>query len=186
MRIRAYRSPDKRLRTETFTSKQGRVFCVAETTAWGSLVSTFKPTGEILDRVENERTRNAATALDMYLTGIGMLEVQETQSFEHVKAQAACSKCGNRSVEREQDSQDTTNMREFQVVPIFICTTCGSRFCIVGDEYIRNLVSKYSRYIAMEKGQTGSDAAFVGSVRDNIIRNFASQNINELEIRATA
>ncbi|MDE1855087.1 MAG: hypothetical protein KGH57_02080 [Candidatus Micrarchaeota archaeon] len=186
MRIKAYRSPDKRLRTESFRSKRGDVFCVAEPTAWGSLVSMFKKSGEIVDRAENERTKNAASALDMYLTGIATLEIIETETFEHVRAQAACTKCGGREIERELDSQDTSNMREFKVVPVFVCNGCGSRFCMVGEEYVRGLISKYSRYIAMGKGQSVENSAFIGSVRDNIIRSFASQNIRELEIRATA
>ena len=186
MRIRAYRSKDRRLRTESFRSKHGDVFCVAETTAWGTLVSTFKKSGEIVDRVENERTRNAASALDMYLTGIATLEIVETETFERVKAQAKCTKCGGAEIERELDRQDTENMHEFQVVPVFVCNSCGSRFCIVGDAYVKELISKYSRYIAMGKGEDVENALFIGSVRDNIIRSFASQNINELEMRATA
>jgi hypothetical protein len=186
MRVKAYRSKDKRLRTESFRSGQGNVFCVAEPTAWGTLVSTFKESGEIIDRVENERTRNAAAALDMYLAGVATLEIVETETFEHVKARAVCTKCGGGDIERELDRQDTEKMRELQVVPVFVCNGCGSRFCMVGKDYIKALISKYSRYIKMGSGQDIENEAFIESVRGNIIRSFASQNINELEMKATA
>ncbi len=186
MRIKAYRSPDKRLRTANFRSAQGTVFCVAEPTAWGTLVSKFRISGEMVDRVENERTRNATTALDMYLTGFGTLEVVETDRFERVKANAVCSACGGSDIARELDTVQTEELRETPVVPIFSCTSCGSRFCLVSDDYIKTLISRYSRYISMDKGQQAGNGAFVGSVRDNIIRSFASQNIKELVIKATA
>lgn len=186
MRIKAYKSPDKRLRTETFKTKEGSFFCVAEPTAWGSTVSKFKETGEIVDRVENERTRNAATALDMYLTGFAMMEVVEASAFEHVKARGVCSSCGGSNIERELDREQTENMSEVSVVPIFVCADCGSRFCLIGEAYVKNLISRYSRYITMKKDQDVGNRDFIGSVRDNIIRSFASQNIKELEIRATA
>ncbi len=186
MRIKAYRSPDKRLRTETFRTPAGAMFCVAEPMAWGTLVSKFKESGEIVDRVENERARSTNEALDMYLTGFATLEVLETDSFEHVRARAACSSCGGMAVEREMDRMRTENMREAPVIPVFVCTNCGSRFCLVNDDYVKNMISKYSRYIAMEKGQSTESAAFISSVKDNIIRSFASQNIKKLEVKATA
>lgn len=186
MRIKAYRSPDKRLRTETFKSEQGRVFCIAEPTAWGTLVSKFRASGEIVDRVENERTRNASSALDMYLTGFGMLEIVDVERFERVKANAVCSVCGGTDICREQDMQETGELHGTPVVPIFACASCGTRFCLVGDDYIKTLISRFSRYITMDKGQHADNGAFVGSVKDSIIRSFASQNIKELVIKATA
>ena len=186
MRIKAYRSPDRRLRTETFKSAEGTVFCIAEPMAWGTLVSRFKESGEIVDRVENERTRNATSALEMYFAGSATMEVLEAGSFEHVRAQAACAACGGTKVERELDSQRTDEMQEVPVIPVFVCTDCGSRFCLISDDYVKNMISKYSRYIALKKSQDAESTAFISSVKDNIIRSFASQNIKRLEIKATA
>ena len=183
MRVKAYRSPDKRVRTENFASKEGTVFCVAEPTVWGSVVSKFKKSGEIVDRYENERTRDAGKALDMYLTGTAMIEVLSTPTYEHVKAEAVCRSCGKSEIERELDQQKTEEMAEVPVVPIFVCRSCGSKFCSVGEEYIKNLVSKYGRYIAMGKEEKVEDAMFVRKVQDNIIRSFASKNISRLEIK---
>ncbi len=186
MRIKARRSPDRRLRTDNFKSKEGMVFCVAEPTAWGSLVSKFRTSGEIVDRVENERTRNAGTALDMYLTGFGTLEIIDTGEFERVIAAARCTACGGSTIARELDTKDTSTLQEIPVVPIFACTSCGGRFCLVGNDYIKTLISRYSKYIAMEKGENSESRDFVSTVRNNIIRSFASQNIKELVIKATA
>jgi hypothetical protein len=186
MKIKAYRSPDKRLRTENFRSSAGMVFCIAEPMAWGTLISRFKTNGEIVDRVENQQSRSTTSALETYFAGFATLEVEETGRFEHVKAQAVCSSCGGDEIEREQDGKATEETSDAPVIPIFTCLKCGSRFCLLGDDYVKNMISRFSRYIAMGKGENADNAAFIGEVRDNIIRSFASQNIRKLEIKATA
>lgn len=187
MKLSVYKSPDDRLRTESYSAEGGSVFCLAETTAWGTLVSKFKTNGEIVDRVENEGTKDAKQALMTYFNGIAELHILETPVYQHVKAAAVCTRCGAETVERELDQHQTKSMREISVVPIFVCKKCGTKYYSITNEYVKNLISKHDPRMLFKPDEIAEmnkdESKFVNTLVENIIRIFASKKIQKLNIK---
>lgn len=183
MRLDAQRSPDGRLRTSSYKRDGGERFCVSEETLSGTLVTEFKNNGEVVNQVYADK-KGPEKVLAAYL-GTQKLSIKETDAYEHVKVRANCTRCGNESIERAMDQQESGKISEVPVVPLFVCKRCKTRFYSMSDEYLKHLVSrKESLFEADEVAEQNRDESrFVHTLQEYIIRIFASKKIERLRVR---
>ncbi len=185
MKINAYRSADKRLKTEPYSTNGGKSFSLAEHTGNGTLITEFKPNGEVLNQVYVEK-KDAANALSEYLADFAEIQISDTGAYERVKVDATCTKCGESRIERELDQHSVSGMLNIPVVPIFICKKCGTKFYSMSDEYLKHLVSRKEALFSADEiaEKSKGDGEFVGMLQSYIIRIFASKKIHKLNIKA--
>lgn len=184
MRIETRRSPDKRLRTDVYKTKEGESFSIAEETASGTLITEFKVNGEILNQLFDS-DKDTRRALSEYFGETAELNITDTNVYEHVKVNASCPKCGSEKVERFLDKQETRKISNIPVVPLFVCDKCGSKFYSMSDSYLRRLISSNeSLFEADEAAERSKDEnKFVHTLQEYIIRIFASKKIQKLTIK---
>ena len=184
MRIRAYRSPDSRLRTDTYVTGGSECFAVAERVVSGTLITEFKPTGEVVNQVYS-KANEVDSALSEYLGNDVKLDFVNTSSYEPVKVDASCMKCGTETIQRELDRQDTKTVYKVSVVPIFVCKTCKTRFYSMTDAYLKRLIENNISLFAAEEieQRKKNEAEFVHELHEYIIRIFASKRIHKLNFR---
>ncbi len=184
MIINAGRSPDKRLKTDTYEKDGGRSFSLAEPTHHGTLITEFKINGEVSNQLY-VRTGNSLEALSGYLEGIGKLNIVDIDAYEHVKIEAACIKCGAENIERELDQHESENIVAIPVVPMFVCKKCDNKFYSMSDTYLRHLVARKEMLFEPEemRERTKDEGKFIRTLQDNIIRIFASKRIQRLQLK---
>ena len=184
MKIRVYRSPDERLRTDKYSTRDGESFSVAERLISGALVTEFKANGEVVNQVYS-KTKEAGSALSEYLGHDASLEFIDIPAYEPVKISANCTKCGTDTIERELDRQDTRTVYRVPVVPIFVCRTCSTRFYSMTDSYLKRLID--NNVLLFEDNENEqrkkNEAEFVHELHEYIIRIFASKRIHKLNFR---
>lgn len=183
MILEARRSGDMRIRTDTYETDHGTVFCLAEPVQKGTLITEFHSNGEVLDQVLSEM-KEAEPALAKHLDGSATLHVTDADAYERVSVSAACGECGSGQIRREFDARDPGSIGEVPVVPIFVCGSCGSRYYQLGDAYLRRIVSRKSELFekAELEEMDKNEAAFVDTLQENIIRIFASKKIKRLKL----
>ncbi len=185
MIVEARMSGDRRIRTDAYETEQGSIFCLAEPTQKGTLITEFAMTGEVLDQVLSD-TKEAEQALAKHLTGNATLHVTEAPDYSAISVNAACSECGLTRIGREFDARAPESIGEIPVVPIFVCGSCGARYYQLGDTYLRRIVARKTELFdkaelaEMEK----NEGTFVGVLQENIIRIFASKKVKRLRLGA--
>ncbi len=182
MMLEARRSGDGRIRTCFYGDGHGNVFCIAEPTRKGTLITELTGDGEVLEQVLSE-INDAERALSKHLTGYE-LSVTEVKEYERVGVNAACDACGSRSIARELDDRVPEGVDNVPVVPIFVCGSCGAKYYQLGDTYLRRMVARKSGLF--DKAELAeleeNEAAFVDALQENVIRIFASKKIKRLRL----
>jgi hypothetical protein len=183
MKISVYRSPDGRLRTEKYGDGGGS-FCVAEKLASGTLITEFKANGEVLNQAYS-KVKEGEGALSEYLGPIASIELVEVPAYELVVVAASCTKCGTETIARDLDRQDTRKVYKVPVIPLFVCSTCKTRFYSLTDAYLKRLIE--GNVSLFEKGEIEqrdkNEMEFVHELHEYIIRIFASKRIHKLNFR---
>lgn len=184
MKLETYRSPDGRLRTDTYTAEDAKHFAIAEATASGTLVTEFEADGEVVNQV-CVGTKDTRKALSDYLGGAAELRITDKASYERVTADAACTKCGSESIERLLDRQESGKITEVPVVPLFVCKKCGARFYSMSDSYLRRLMASSESLFEVDElaEKNTNEDKFVSTLQEYIIRIFASKKIQRLRTR---
>jgi len=181
MMLRAYRSSDKRIKTEHYNS--GKSFAIAEVIGNGSLITEFDSNGEIINQVFSQK-KESAVLLEEYVKPHGRLEITSTEFYAPVKVNAVCTKCGSGEIYRELDFSTPSDILKVPVVPLFICKQCRSKFYSMTDRYLRNLVASNPQLFEKDEllERERDENAFIAKLQDNIIRIFAAKKINKLKI----
>lgn len=181
MTLRAYRSGDKRIKTEYYNS--GKSFAMAEVIGNGSLLTEFDSNGEIINQIFSQK-KDGNVLLEEYVKPHGKLEITGTEFYAPVKVNAVCTKCGSGEIYRELDSSAPNDISKVPVVPLFICKQCRTKFYSMSDRYLRNLVASNPQLFEKDEllERDKDESAFVAKLQDNIIRIFAAKKINKLKI----
>jgi hypothetical protein len=182
MRIEARRSADGRLRTGHYLFKGETRFCLAEETGAGTLVTEFRPNGEVVGQV-CVNAKSAEDALAGRLEGTGVLEILDSGEYERIRVDASCAKCRG-EIARELDLKPPREITSVPVIPMFVCVNCKSRYYVLADEYLDALVKNNSSLFGKDEiGERGKDErAFVNTLQEYVIRIFASKRISRLKI----
>ncbi|MDE1823727.1 MAG: hypothetical protein KGI00_00545 [Candidatus Micrarchaeota archaeon] len=179
-RLDIYESDDKRLRTGTYSRNGMTLFCLAERTALGSLITEFTAKGEIANQVY-KRGGEPMSELDSYL-GNPASRVVKVGAYQGITIDAKCQKCGRAGIRRELDSADPSSITNVPVMPTLKCAACGQRFYSITNNYIRNLVeSNVDLFTKDELAEKAKDeGAFIKLLNEYIIRIFASKKISRI------
>ncbi len=176
--IRAYKSPESRIRTE-YIGREGGEFCIAEKTKTGALVTRFARSGAVKDQVHYDSC-GAESALSSYLGG--KIVFVPIERYERVVAESPCKKCKEKKVTRELDLVGIGMVENVPVIPLFRCLSCGERFYSMSSEYLGLLAERNAGLFEddeiKEKEKDGE--LFIKTLNEYVIRIFASKRISRL------
>lgn len=178
-KVNVHESSDGRLRTELYEKNGAKVFCVAESTPLGILITEFSEKGIVLDQLSKKG--DALHELNRHIGG--ETNLVSVSGYEHVRIKAKCSKCATETLERELDLLEPGQISNVPIVPLFRCSTCKQRFYSMSDEYLRNLVENNASLFTADDiaDKTANEKEFVRTLHEYIIRIFASKKIFRLK-----
>ena len=182
--IKIFDSSDGRLRTDLYKFGTQDEFVVAERTTSGVLLSKFNRHGEVLDQVY-KNTNDPLLEIRNYMKEIDKeLEIFSIDAYSKVEVNATCENCGKKSISRELDLLEAGRISDVPVVPMFKCTNCSKKFYFMGEEYLKNLVSRNISLFEPEEIKLGGkdEVAFLKEIHEYMIRIFASKRLLRLKI----
>lgn len=174
--IQVFRSPDHRLK-----AKIANTTYIAEKTAVGILISEFDNDGGVINQIYSKGV-DPVSEISSHLK-TGMVELVEVNKYDSVKVNAVCDKCGKKDLKRELDLVDPVNIRAVPIVPMFVCSSCTSKFYYLSNNYLKNLVEKNPHLFKEDelKEKAKDEGVFIHTLQEYIIRIFASKKINRVK-----
>ncbi|MEM0074344.1 MAG: hypothetical protein QXX70_00410 [Candidatus Micrarchaeaceae archaeon] len=180
--MRVYESLDKRMRTEPYSAKGKPRFSIAEPTAIGTLLTEFSEDGEVL-RQEYRHSNQVQRELSDFICKETLL-VKTYAPYDRVKVNTTCKKCGGEIV-RELDMMPPSKITNVPVVPIYICTSCMTKYYSMNNEFLFSLVGNATELFEPDElKELQADAeAFSKKLQATILRIFAMKKIFKLEVK---
>ena len=171
----AYKSSNGKVRTASIDGK----FVIADELKDGSLITVFNENGEVLDQ-RILKGKSVEEGLEYY---VGPIKIVESE-YKEVEINAACQRCGKKSIRRELDLVDTRKMSNVPVVPIYVCTSCGQGFYSLTKEYLKKIVDEHLDLLSAEESRERekNEEAFINELNEYIIRIFASKKLMRIKI----
>ncbi len=181
-RLRVNKSSDGRYRTSEYARGGKTLFCLAERTSGGTLITEFYKSGEAANQI-HYKEGEAEKLLSSYLGAA--IEIVSSGEYERVSISAQCLGCKRRAPVRELDLALPESLIEVPVVPIFRCLGCGKRHYSMSKEYLRLLADRNPELFDKEelKERDKDEALFVNTLNEYVIRIFASKKISRLIVR---
>jgi len=178
--IKAYESPDKRLRTEFYSLNGEKRFSLAEKTKIGILLTEFNSEGEVL-RQEYRKSEKEEEELSSFIGS--KIEVEKVDEYTPVEVSAKCSKCGG-EIARELDFENLGEVEDVPVVPIYFCKSCKTKYYSLPDSFLSSIV--HARPDLFEPDEIeemkADEKAFIDKLQQIVIRIFASKKIFRLQV----
>lgn len=182
--LTVYRSSDNRYRTAYYKKGPSEIFCIAERTAKGVLITEFGRNGSLINQVYLDKD-DALQELKRHVSGFfDDLRIEDVGEYEKVSINALCDACNTKSVARELDFAVPALVTNVPVVQTLRCLKCGKRFYSVTRPYLKALVNgNLDLFDGGEIRQKDEDEErFINTLNEYVIRIFASKKINRLEI----
>jgi hypothetical protein len=176
-----YRSSDGRVATEEYMKYGKKVFCLAEKTPSGVLLTEFDHSKQVISQ-EYSKAEDAVEAIKTYLK-VSQVEVRNVGTYGMIEAKSECTGCGAVGLVRELDAASPARIEKVPVIPIFLCKKCGRKHYSLTDMYLKSLV-KGNRNLFDDKelGEIDADVdASVASMQEYILRIFASKKISRMK-----
>ncbi|MEM3791428.1 MAG: hypothetical protein QXL16_01730 [Candidatus Micrarchaeaceae archaeon] len=166
----------RRLLTQVIYSENAPFFYLFERTKLGSLITKFTEHGEIL----NQSYLKGTEIDEAFSKVFGKVKVLKMESeYSGIKINAKCRKCGKRQLVRELDLKRADEIEEVPVIPIFLCSYCGSKHFILSDSYMEILIEDNKQLFDKEelKELEKDKSAFIKTLQEYVSKVFASKKI---------
>ncbi len=181
--LKAYKSPDGRIRTEQYM-RTGERFCIVEAAKRGTLLTEFSGTGEVTDQ-RYVKDADPISELSGYLSGYA-IDLASVDRYEGVKINAKCSKCASLGLARELDRSIPIGFNDVPVIPIFVCinSKCGQRHFSLTRDYLAVLVNGNRQLFESDELRELDEnpQAAMDTLQEYIIRIFASKKISRIRL----
>ncbi|HII10404.1 MAG: hypothetical protein ABSE71_02545 [Candidatus Micrarchaeaceae archaeon] len=146
-----------------------------------TLETAYDATGAILvQKVVDLDSEGIAKTTKDILNATGLEAAQKTEFIE-VRLKKPCPKCGEYALASHAEAFPRSE--EVPIMPIYYCTSCKGRGYYLTDQYLEYLVENNRELFSeQEVSALSSDkGAFLGELRENIIRIFASKRIMRIK-----
>ncbi len=177
---------DGRYKTEEYTYGQERRICIAEKTGRGVLITELGIERGVF--FQEYREGNIEGCLKGHIEarlGPVRLSFYDTE-YERTCIGALCGRCGTqRPMKRELELLEPEMIYEVPVLPVFICTACGSRYSSVTREYIMQLALEKRAYFSEEEGveMERNMEEFINTLEAYIVKVLAAKKISILNTK---
>jgi ribosomal protein L37AE/L43A len=173
-------SSDGRYKTGYYVKDGVRKYSLFEGIKKGTLVTEFNEYGEVLgQKLLNEN--DVLKVIDENLSGEGYT-ISAKESYEGIEVNAECPFCKEKSIRRELDLADISNIESVPVVPTYVCTKCKRKFYSLTDSYLEALVEGKKNLFSEDelKELAANKEKFINELQEYIIRIFASKRITRI------
>ncbi|MGC8651731.1 MAG: hypothetical protein ACP5UH_00555 [Candidatus Micrarchaeia archaeon] len=164
------------IRKLAYVSNGKKVYVTWEQKPEAVLETMFNEEGAIL---QQKYEQIASEDIEREISGIikmNMITKVRHEQYEDITFSKPCPKCGAKALKRYTDVYKESPV---PVMPLYVCSACGSKSYYLTDEYMERLVMDHrelfteAELLELDK----SKGAFLKELKEYIIRIFASKRI---------